>query len=108
MIHEIAIKFGMEQKGDALFHDENFRNHHNLPCYIPANVEDRHDIYSRNDIHMKVREWLDKEGIEEYLLETYDGTRPVIDDKFINEWVVNVYQNLSWQHPSTFLENLLF
>ena len=107
MIHDIALKFGMERKGEALFHDENFRNHHNLPCYIPETVEDRHDIYSRNDIEMQVGEWLDREDTEEYLLEIYDGTMPVIDDKFINDWVVNVYEHLSWEHPSTYLESLL-
>lgn len=107
MIHKIALKFGMDYKKEAYFHDDNFINNHKLPCYIPLNVDDVHDIYSRNDIDMQVREWLDKEDTHEYLLETYGGVMPVIDEEFISDWVVNVYQNISWQHPSTFLEDLL-
>lgn len=107
MIHKIAEKFGMHSNGEAMFHDDNFRNHYKLPCYIPANAEDVYDIYSRNDIDMQVREWLDKEDTHEYLLESYDGVMPEINDEFISVWVDNVYESVSWEHPSTYLESLL-
>jgi hypothetical protein len=106
-IGRIAEKFGMDYKGEAYFHDENFLNNHKLPCYVPLNTEDVYDIYSRNDIDMQVREWLDREDTKEYLLESYDGVMPVIDEDFISNWVVNVYQNVSWQHPSTYLQDQL-
>jgi hypothetical protein len=107
MIHKIAEKFGMNSKGEAMFQDYNFNHNHNLPCYIPVNAEDEQDIYTRNDIDMQVREWLDREDTKEYLLESYDGVMPVIDEEFISNWVVNVYENLSWEYPSTYLENQL-
>ena len=106
MLKEIAEKFGMHSNGEAMFHDDNFRNHYKLPCYIPANAEDRYDIYSRNDICIQVCEWLDREDTHEYLLESYDGVMPEINEEFIAVWVDNVYENLSWEHPSTFLEGL--
>lgn len=106
-IGRIAEKFGMDYKGEAYFDYNNFLNNHRLPCYIPLNAEDVYDIYSRNDIDMQVREWLDRKDTQEYLLELYDGVMPVIDEEFISNWVVNVYENLSWEHPSTYLENQL-
>ena len=107
MIHEIAEKFMMRSNGYAMFHDDNFYNHHDLPCYIPENAEDRHDIYSFNDIYAVVSEWLTKKDAIEYLLECYDGVLPVFDDEFICNWCVRVYEHISWEHPSTFLESIL-
>lgn len=107
MIHNIAQKFGMDSNGHALFHDENFKNNHYLPCYIPENAEDIFDIYSRKDIEMQVCEWLDREDTKEYLIEAHEGVMPEINEEFINGWVVSTYESLMWEHPSTYLENFL-
>lgn len=107
MIHEIAQKFGMDTNGYASFHNENFLNSPDLPCYIPENAEDRHDIFTRNDIDMQVREWLDTEEAKDYLVEAYDGVAPEVNEEFINNFVVNVYESLTWEYPSTYLDNLL-
>lgn len=106
MIHEIAQKFGMDTNGYASFHNENFLNSPDLPCYIPENAEDRHDIFTRNDIDMQVREWLDTEEAKDYLVEVYDGVAPEVNEEFINSFVVDVYESLTWEYPSTYLDSL--
>ena len=100
-IHNIAQKFGMDSNGYAYFHNDNFLNNHNLPCYIPENAEDKHDIFSRD-----VEDWLSTEEALEYIVKAYDGVAPKIDDKFINDFVVEVYESLSWEFPNTYLDNL--
>ena len=108
MIHEIAEKFKMRSNGCASFHDENFHNNPDLPCYIPENAEDRHDIYSRNDIEMQVREFFDRKDVMQRLLIALgdEDEMPVIDENFIDKQTECVYMNMTWEHPSTFLENL--
>jgi hypothetical protein len=108
MIHEIAEKFMMRSNGYAMFHDENFHNNPDLPCYIPENAEDKHDIYSRNDITEVVREFFSRDSTKYNLLIAYGSEEemPVIDEKFIEAQTECVYTELSWEHPSTFLENL--
>ena len=107
MIHKIAEMFGMESNGYASIHTENFNENHDLPCYIPENAEDKYDIFSRNDIKRDVIEWLDREDTKEYLKEVWDGFMPEINDELINSWVEMVYDNISWEFPSTYLENFL-
>jgi tRNA(Ile)-lysidine synthase TilS/MesJ len=107
MIHAIAQKFEMETNGYASFHGKNFAVNHHLPCYIPENATNSNDIFSRNDIRLQVKEWLSREDTMEYLLESYEGVMPLITEEFINNWVVNVYENITWEFPSTYLENLL-
>ena len=107
MIHKIAEMFGMESNGYASIHTENFNENHDLPCYIPENAEDKYDIFSRNDIKRDVIEWLDREDAKEYLLEAHDGKAPEINEEFINGWVEEVFMSLTWEFPSTYLENFL-
>lgn len=107
MIHEIAQKFGMESNGYASIHTENFNENHDLPCYIPENAENKHDIFSRKDLKREVENWLDREDTKEYLLEAYDGVMPKINEEFINNQVINLFESLTWEFPSTYLENFL-
>lgn len=97
----------MDTNGYAFFHNENFFNNPSLPCYIPENAENKSDIYTRNDIDMQVREWLDTEKAKDYLVEAYDGVAPEVNEEFIEKFVVNVYDNLTWEFVSTYLDNLL-
>lgn len=108
MIHKIAEKFGMESNGYAMFHDENFEKHWDLPCYIPENAEDEDDIFTREDIKALVVEWLERDDVKEYLLESHDNIMPTIDNEFIEGWVRNVYDSLEWTSPSTILENYTY
>ena len=107
MIHEIAQKFGMDSNGYASFHNENFLNNPDLPCYIPENAESISDIYTRNKLHKEVEEWLNTEEAKEYLLEAYDGDMPEVKGEFVSSFVSNVYEALTWEHPSTYLDSLL-
>jgi hypothetical protein len=107
MIHDICQKFGLDSNGSASFSTENFFNSPKMPCYVPENAEDRHDIFSREDLTRVVEEWLDREETQEYLLETYDGVMPEINEEFINNQVINLYESLTWEYPSTYLDNLL-
>lgn len=107
MIHKVAQKFGMDSNGYASFHNENFLNSPNLPCYIPENAEDINDIYTRKDLQREVEEWLDTEEAKEYLVEAYDGVAPEVNEEFINNFVVDVYQGLTWEFPSTYLDSML-
>lgn len=108
MIHEIAERFGMRSNGHASFHDKNFEENPDLPCYIPENAEDKWDTYSRNDITELVREFFSRDSTRENLLIALgdEDELPIIDEKFIHEQVETVYLHLEWEHPSTFLENL--
>lgn len=108
MIHKIAEKFMMRSNGYASFHDENFYKNPTLPCYIPENAEDKHDIYSRNDITALVREFFGRKSTMANLLLALgdEDEMPVIDEKFIYEQTECLYINMTWEHPSTFLENL--
>lgn len=107
MIHDIAQKFGMDTNGYAHFHKENFLNNPDLPCYIPENAEDKNDIFTRNDIKSEVEEWLDKAETKDYLVEAYDGVAPEINEELINSFVIDVYESLTWEEPSTYLDTLL-
>ena len=108
MIHEIAEKFMMRSNGHASFHNDNFFNDADLPCYIPENAEDKHDIYSRNDITAVVREFFDRKDVMQRLLIALgdEDEMPVIDENFIHQQTETLYLHLTWEHPSTFLENL--
>lgn len=106
-LHEICEKFGMESNGFALFHNENFKNNHDLPCYVSENADTIDEVLSRNDIKREVVEWLGKEETKEYLLESYDGIMPIIDEAFIEGWVVSVYENIEWTGVSTYLNDYL-
>ena len=107
IIQNIAEKFGMESNSYSLFHKENFLTNKKLPCYIPENADDINDIFSREDLRNEVIEWLDREDTIEYLLEIYDNVMPKIDDKFIDDWTISLFEGLTWEYPSTYLENFL-
>ena len=108
MIHEIAEKFMMRSNGCASFHDENFYKNPTLPCYIPENAEDKHDIYTRHDITELVREFFNRDSTRHNLLIALgdEDEMPIIDENFIDEQTECVYEHMTWEHPSTFLENL--
>lgn len=106
MIHDIAEKFGMESNSYSSFHLLNFENNHDLPCYIPENAENAEDIYSRNDIKKLVIEWLKENDTIEYLLETYDNEAPKIDNDLIEGFVIDIFENIEWEMPSTYLNKM--
>jgi hypothetical protein len=103
---EVINKYKLECNGEGYYNYDNFENNYDDPCYIPENAEDMNDVYSRNKIKQEVIEWLSNDITQEYLLEAYDGVMPVIDETFINEWIESVYENITWEFPSTYLESL--
>lgn len=96
----------MECNGYAYFNDENFENNHDLPCYIPENAKNENDIYTRNDLKIIIENWLNKKETLEYLSETYENEMPAINDEFINDWVCNMYENIEWTFPQTWLDEI--
>lgn len=107
MIHDICQKFGLDTNGYASFSVENFLNSPKLPCYVPENAEDKHDIFSREDLKREVEDWLDREDTKEYLLEAFDGVMPELNEEFIDNQVKDLFESLTWEFPSTYLESLL-
>jgi hypothetical protein len=108
-LNTIIEKYGLESNAEGgYYNDENFKNNPDAPCYIPENAENIDDVYSRNRIKEVVTNWLDTEEAKEYLLESYDGVMPTIDDKFINEFVERVYGDITWEFPSTYLDSLTY
>lgn len=105
MIHKICEKFGMETNGYAYFHKQNFLVNDSLPCYVPENAECAEDIFSRDDLERLVKEWTTTDAAKAYLLEAYDGVMPEIDEKFISDFTMSLYESLEWQFPSTILDN---
>lgn len=101
------IKSEMYSNGYSYFHNGNFLNYPTLPCYIPENAESIADVFSRNDLTELVKEWLQKDETKEYLLEAYDNVMPIIDETFINNFVLTMFDNLEWTFPSTYLAELL-
>jgi hypothetical protein len=104
MIHDICQRFGLGSNGYASFSKENFLNNPKLPCYVPENAEDEYSIFSREDLKKEVENWLNREETKEYLLEAYDGVMPELNEEFINNQVINLFESLTWEHPSSYLE----
>jgi len=106
-IDKFAQEHGMESNGYAYFHDENFLENPTKPCYIPENADSIEEVFSREDLKNEVIEWLEEEATKEYLLRSYNGTMPDIDEDFIESWVLRLYEDIEWVFPRTYFHSIL-
>ena len=65
-------------------------------CYIPENAESLEDAFTYLDLKDLVEEW--KKDNEDYFIEHQTTSE---------ELLTNMFESLSWEFPSTFLNNLL-
>jgi len=86
----------METNGYAYFNKEAFLNQPDEVCYIPESGEDLEDTYSFNDLFKECEEWANDNL--DYMVEA---------NITIGELVENLFQNIEWTFPSTFLEGLI-
>ena len=72
-----------------------FKNKSGAVCYIPENAESLEDAFTYSDLMNEVVQW--KKDNEEYFEEHNTNIWSVLD---------NMFQELSWEYPSTFLDQL--
>ena len=95
IIEKIAEKNNMECNGYAYFNYENFEKKNDLPCYIPENAEEKDEVYSYQDLVKEVKEFK-KENKEIWK-----------EKEFTVETLVNqMFEEMTWEFPSTYLANL--
>jgi len=64
-------------------------------CYIPENAESLEEAFTYSDLKNAVLDW--KENNEDYFKE---------HETTIDAVLINMYECLSWEFPSTFLDQL--
>lgn len=72
-----------------------FLNRESDICYIPENAESLEDAFTFNDLFELCEEWANNNI--EYMVES---------NITVGELVENMFDNLSWEFPSTFLNGL--
>jgi hypothetical protein len=75
--------------------DEAFNNKSGAFCYIPENAESLDDAFTYSDLKNEVVSFLNENT--EYLKEHETDLESVLE---------NMYMELSWEFPSTFLNQL--
>lgn len=90
-----TIKNTMDFNGCYWANDAEFLAKSKNPCYIPENAETLQDVYSYIDLQKAVEEWA--QDNPDYLIEHETTTESIL---------INMYENLSWESPSTFLDQL--
>jgi len=65
-------------------------------CYIPENAESLDDAFTYLDLMGLVEEW--KKDNEDYFIEHQTTSEALL---------THMFESLSWEFPSTFLNNLL-
>jgi hypothetical protein len=94
------IQEGMESNGYAHFDDDAFMNNLSRPCYIPENAEELEDCFNRRDLCNSVIDWLE---YNEWYIEEHKPEGCTYDE-FVEGLVVNMYETLEWEFPSTWLD----
>ena len=74
---------------------EAFKNKSGAICYIPENAEDLSEAFTYSDLMNEVVQW--KKDNEDYFIEHNTDIWAVLD---------NMFESLSWEFPSTFLDQL--
>lgn len=72
-----------------------FKNKTGAVCYVPENGEDLSDIFTYSDLRNEVISWA--EDNNEYSTE---------HETDIESILTNMFESLSWEYPSTFLDQL--
>jgi hypothetical protein len=85
----------MECNGYAYFDNDAFLNEATKICYIPENAETIDDAFTYLDLRHEVEEWAEKNSA--YIIE---------HDTDIGSILKSMYENLSWEFPSTYLDGL--
>lgn len=89
------IKKTMDSTEYAWFNSDEFMAKSKNPCYIPENAETLQDVYSYADLQKAVENWVQYNP--DYLTE---------HETTIEAIVLNMYENLTWEFPETFLDQL--
>lgn len=90
-----ALTETMDCNGYAYFDNDAFNNKTDKVCYIPENAEDLEDCFNYEALKSEVENWL--ENNPDYL-EEHETTVEAI--------VTWMYEELSWEFPSTWLDSL--
>lgn len=72
-----------------------FKNKSGAICYIPENAEDLSEAFTYSDLKDEVVAW--KQDNEDYFIEHETDLEAVL---------TNMFETLSWEFPSTFLDQL--
>lgn len=87
----------MDFNGYCHYNNDNFHNQNDKPCYIPENAEDRDDVFNYQQLIEQVNNWVKD---NQWYVDKHET-----DAESILE---SMFTDLSWEHPSTFLENLTY
>lgn len=89
------LKETMLYNGYSYFDTEAFNNKSDKICYIPENAETIEDCYNYEKLEREVEVWAtnNPDFLVEYNLS-------------IRDLVVNLYCNIAWEFPSTWLEGI--
>jgi len=90
-----SICDSMECNGYSYFNNTAFANKTDEPCYIPENGTTIEDIYTYNDLLNLVCVWTSENP--EYTIEHQTTPEAILQ---------NMYENITHEFPSTFLEQL--
>lgn len=85
----------MDSNGYAYFNQEAFLNQPDEVCYIPESAENLSETFSFNDLEKECEEWAKDNS--DYMVEA---------NITIGELVQNLFENIEWTFPSTFLNEL--
>ena len=85
------LKENMDYNGYAYFSDIDFKKKTHNICYIPENATSIGDCYSYWDLYVLCKEWLDDNKTSEFT---------AVD------LVRNLYENIEWTFPGTWLTEL--
>lgn len=89
------LKSSMSSNGYAYFDNDAFLNDATKVCYIPENAETLDECFTYLDLRNEVELW--KLDNEDYFIEHETNVDSVL---------TNMFENLSWEFPSTFLDQL--
>lgn len=86
----------IEQFGGVCYKDdEAFLKQNGEICYIPENAENLSNCFDYSDLKDEVVNW--KKDNEDYFTE---------HETTVDAVLTNMFENLSWEFPSTFLDQL--
>lgn len=95
------IREEMDSNGYASFDREAFDRNLSRPCYVPEGAEELSDVFNRKDLEGEVENFLNNN--RDYL-DRHKGYEES-HEEFVNSMVVQLYEELEWQFPSTILED---
>jgi hypothetical protein len=80
-------------KDDSAFYDKSFE-----PCYVPGSAQEWGSVYNYHDLYEIVKNWLRNDGKQ------WGKINPHLTADILTGLM---YQGLTWQYPSTWLDQLL-